>query len=369
MSNACALTGSGAYAPPNVVDNEQLCAAFNAWVRAENRRAENAKGTGAEPLPESSPAWVEKVSGIVRRHYFESSGILDPEFMCPRIPDRPDDQLSVQAEFALEAARPALAAAGLEGEDIDLTIVGASSLQRPYPALAIEVQAALGARGFGLDISVGCSSGPFAIQIATQAIQAGTARRALVCVPEIPSAYSNFRARDSHFILGDASVAVVIEKIDDAKPGAFEILGTTSFSRFSSAVRNNGGFLTRCDPEGRDAADKLFYQDGPRVFHDIVRLVPKLVREQLHKAGIDPKQVARVWLHQANARMNEAIAKRIGGPDVSAPIVLEEYGNTASAGSLLAFHLHKDDLRTGDVGVLAAFGAGYTMGAQVLRRL
>lgn len=363
MADGCALTGSGAYAPPNVVTNEALCAAFNAWVRAENAKRDG------DPLPESSPEWVQKVSGIARRHFFEASGVLDPELMCPRIPDRSDDELSVQAEFALEAARRALADANLEGEDIDLVIVAASSLQRPYPALAIEVQNAIGARGFGLDISVGCSSGPFAIQIAMQSIAAGTARRALVCVPELPSAYSNFRARDSHFILGDASVAVVIETLADARPGAFEILGTSSFSRFSSAVRNNGGFLTRCHPEGRDAPDKLFYQDGPKVFHDIVRLVPRLVKEQLARVGVDTSEVSRLWLHQANGRMNEAIAKRVGGPEMSAPIVLEEYANTASAGSLLAFHLHHDDLEAGDIGVLAAFGAGYTMGAQILRRI
>ncbi|MGE0788512.1 MAG: beta-ketoacyl-ACP synthase III [Sandaracinaceae bacterium] len=361
----CAVTGSGAYAPPNVVTNEALCAAFNAWVRAENARPDR----DGPPLEESSPEWVRKVSGISRRHFVDAEGVLDPTRMCPNIPDRPDDALSVQAECALHASKDALESAGLVGEDIDLVIVGASSLQRPYPALAIELQHAIGARGFGLDISVGCSSGPFAIQLAAQAIAAGTAQRALVCVPEIPSAYSNFRARDSHFILGDASVAVVIEPLEFAKPGAFEVIATTTFSRFSSAVRNNGGFLNRCHPETRDAADKLFYQDGPRVFHDIVRLVPQLVKDQLARVELEPNAVARLWLHQANLRMNQAIAERIAGPNASAPTVLEEYGNTASAGSLLAFHLHHADLLPGSVGVLAAFGAGYTMGAQVLRRL
>lgn len=364
MPHGCALTGTGAYAPPNVVTNAELCATFNAWVRAENE-----KRSPEDALPESNPDWVEKVSGIERRHFYDATGVLDPERMCPRIPDRADEEVSVQAEMALEAARRALKSAGLAGEDIDLVIVGASSLQRPYPALAIEVQDALGARGFGLDISVGCSSGPFAIQLAIQAIEAGTARRALVCVPELPSAYSNFRARDSHFILGDASVAVVIEPLENARPGSFEVLGTTSFSRFSSAVRNNGGFLTRCYPEGRDAPDKLFYQDGPRVFHDIVRLVPKLVREQLERVGFSPSDVSHLWLHQANARMNDAIAKRIAGGHAKAPTVLADYGNTASAGSLLAFHLHHEDLEPGEIGVLAAFGAGYTMGTQILRRV
>jgi len=102
-----------------------------------------------------------------------------------------------------------------------------------------------------------------------------------VCVPELPSACSNLRSRDSHFILGDASVAVGIEPLKDARPGAFEVLDAVTVSHFSSAVRNNGGFHTRCDPDKRDAADKLFYQDGRRVYRDIVRLVPELVLEQL----------------------------------------------------------------------------------------
>lgn len=373
MSTRTALTGSGVFVPPIAVTNDQLCATFNSWVRRENARNEAAIAAGeVEPLRDSSPDFVEKVSGIRARHYCDASGILDPDRMCPDIPDRADDAISVQAEMGKEAALEALAAAGRVAEDVDLVIVGASSIQRPYPAVAIELQHEIGARGFAYDISVGCSSATFAIQLASEAIRAGSARCALVCAPEVPSAYANFRDRDSHFILGDAAVAAVIEPLEEARPGAFEILESAGFSRFSSAVRNNGGFLNRCDPERRGMADKLFYQDGRRVFGDIVRLVPRFVTEQLARAGLEPDDVDRCWLHQANGRMNEAIAARLFGPDVDAervPTVLQDLGNTASAGAIVSFHRHHDDLKPGALGVLAAFGAGYTIGSQLLRRI
>lgn len=373
MSTETALTGAGSYCPPTEVTNEELCGVFNAWVERENlaRAAEIEAGT-FEPMRPSSPEFVEKVSGIAARRFFDAKGVLDPDRMVPRIPDRPDSELSAQAEMAHAAAEEALAAAGRAPEEVDLVIVGASSLQRPYPAIAIELQHALGARGFAYDISVGCASGTFAIQMASEAVRAGSARVALVCTPEIPSAYSNFRDRDSHFILGDGAGAVVVESMAHAKPGAFEILGTSSFSRFSSNVRNNGGFLNRCDAEHRDDADKLFYQDGRRVFGDIVRLVPRFLTEQLGNLGYTPADLDRCWFHQANGRMNDAIGDRLLGDRATperCPSVLSRLGNTAAAGALISFAQHRDDLESGALGVLAAFGAGYTLGSQVLRRI
>lgn len=367
-STSTALTGSASFAPPHVVTNEQLCTAYNTWARSENARRQ---GTDEPALDESTPEFIERASGILRRHYWDAEGILDPNRLCPRIPDRADDVLSVQGEMAVRAARGALESAGREAEEIDLVIVGSSALQRPYPALAIEVQAEIGARGHAFDVSVGCSSGTYGIQLAVDAIRGGTAQRALVCTPELPSAYCNFRDRDSHFILGDAAAAVVIEPLEGATKG-FEILATRAASQMSSAVRNNGGFLNRGDEDRRDDADKLFYQQGRRVFRDIVHLVPTLVRAQLDALGLAPEEVSRYWLHQANARMNSAVLERILGrspENGEAPSVLSEYANTAAAGCLVALDAYRDDLKSGDVGVLCAFGAGYTVGSQVLRKL
>lgn len=373
MSTGTAITGSGVSAPSHVVSNDELCASFNTWVRAENERCAEAIREGTQlPLEESSPEFVEKVSGIRRRHFCDRAGILDPRRMRPLIPDRAEESLSVQAELAVGAAERALEAAGRSGAEVDLVIVGASSLQRPYPAIAIELQDALGARGAAYDLSVGCASAGFGIQLASEAVRAGSARCALVCAPELPSAYSNFRDRESHFILGDAAAAAVIEPLDRAREGAYEVVSTFCATRFSSNVRNNGGFLNRCDEAHRDDEDKLFHQRGRRVFKDIVQLVPSLLIEHLAERGLGPEHVERWWLHQANAQMSASIGRRLLGRDPAEeqlPSVLGEYGNTAAAGALIAFDHHKEGLSAGALGVLCAFGAGYTVSGQLLRRL
>jgi len=289
------------------------------------------------------------------------------------VPDRADGELSVQAEYAVRAAERALASAGRAGRDVDLVILGCSNLQRLYPAIAIEVQEALGAGGYGFDIAVGCSSATFAIQLASEAVQLGKSRCALVVAPEMTTGHMNWRDRDSHFIFGDASVAVVIEPTAEARPGAWELLSTRAMSKFSSNIRNNGGYLNRCDPDrpiGREG-DKLFTQQGRRVFKDVVPLATKFIGDHLADHGMATDAIDRYWLHQANQNMNELITKRLLGREakhLEAPLILDEFGNTASAGSLIAFSKFSDDLPVGSLGVIASFGAGYSLGSLLVRR-
>ncbi|MGE0396798.1 MAG: beta-ketoacyl-ACP synthase III [Kofleriaceae bacterium] len=366
------ITGFGVWHPDTVLDNTELCTAFNEFVRRDNARHADAIAAGTrEALRESSPEFIVKASGIERRYVEDKTGLVDPERMCPNIPDRPADVPSVQAEYAIHAARRALAVAGRAGEDIDLVILGASCLQRPYPALAIEVQNLLGAHGHGYDISLGCATGTQALQLASQAIQLGDARCALVVLPELTSPHLNWRDRDSHFILGDAAVAMVLEPTAAARPGAWEIRSTKMASKWSNTIRNNFGFTNRCDPSTQHDDDKLFHQQGRRVFKDVVPMAEKFVLDSIAAHGLGPHQIARYWLHQANQNMNDLIAKRILGREATpeeAPLVLAEYGNTASAGSLIAFALHNDDLPAGSIGVMSAFGAGYSLGSLVLQR-
>ena len=132
----------------------------------------------------------------------DKSGVLDPARMCPDIPERADDQHSLQCEMALVAAREALQQAGRSAADVDAVIVACSNLQRPYPAVAVEVQGALGIDGFGFDMNVACSSATFGIDMARSSILAGAARAVLVISPEICSGHLEFRDRDCHFIFG-----------------------------------------------------------------------------------------------------------------------------------------------------------------------
>lgn len=366
------ITGHGVWHPETVLGNEELCAAFNEFVRRENaKNAERIAAGTLEPLKESTPDFIAKSSGILQRYVEDKTGLVDPERMCPNIPDRSEDQLSVQAEYALKAGRRALEVAGRVPEDVDLVVLGCSNLQRMYPGIAIEVQNALGAHGYAFDILLGCSAATGATQLASQAVQLGQAACALVVVPELTTGHMNWRERDSHFIFGDASVALVIEPTERARPGSWEILSTRMMSKWSSNIRNNKGYLDRCDPSTEHNVDKLFHQNGRRVFKDVVPLAEKFISDHIAAHGLPPSQITRYWLHQANQNMNELIAKRILGRDATraeAPIILDEYGNTASAGSLIAFSKYNEDIPAGSYGVMASFGAGYSLGSLLLQR-
>jgi beta-ketodecanoyl-[acyl-carrier-protein] synthase len=366
------ISGSGVWHPPTVLDNTELCVAFNEFVRRDNAKHADAIAAGTRvALKESSPEFIVKASGIVNRYVQDKTGLVDPDRMCPNIPDRPEEEISIQAEYAVKAAEKALAQAGRHGEDVDLVILGAACIQRSYPALAIEVQNAIGAHGHGFDISLGCSTGAAALDLASQSVQLGRSRCALVVLPELSSPHLNWRDRDAHFILGDASVAMIIEATDRARPGAWEIRSTHMASKWSNNIRNNFGYTNRCDPSTEGAPDKLFHQQGRRVFKDVVPMAERFVLDSIATHGLGPHQVARYWLHQANQNMNDLIAKRILGREATAseaPLTLAEYGNTASAGSLIAFSLHNEDLPAGSIGMMAAFGAGYSLGGLVLQR-
>lgn len=373
ITTGTAITGSGVWHPEHAFTNEALCVAFNEFVRRDNQKNAAAIAAGTmEPLKESSAEFIERASGIKQRYVQDAVGLSDPDRMCPIIPHRGEDELSVQAEYAVRAAERALAAAGRTGEDVDLVVLGASNLQRLYPAIAIEVQNAIGARGYGFDISLGCSAATGAALQASQAVRTGAAECALVVIPELTTGHMNWRDRDSHFIFGDAAVSLVIEPVERAKPGSFEILSTRMMSKFSNNIRNNAGYLDRCEPEAAPPADKLFHQQGRRVFKDVVPLAAKFIADHVAAHELPPTEVARYWLHQANQNMNELIAQRILGRAATreeAPLILDEYGNTASAGSLIAFSKYHADLPAGAYGMMASFGAGYSLGSLLLQRM
>jgi beta-ketodecanoyl-[acyl-carrier-protein] synthase len=368
-----AITGTGLFAPPGVISNDELVASFNAWVDAENAAHAAAISRGDQKaLERSSAEFVYKASGILRRHVVDRVGILDPAIMAPRIPERPNDAPSLQCEMSVAAAREAMAQARVDAGEIDAVVVACSNLQRPYPAMAVEVQAALGAKGFAFDMNVACSSATFALGLARDMIAAGSVRRALLVNPEICTGHLNFRDRESHFIFGDACTASVVERLDGAKADApFEIVGTRLVTRYSNAIRNNLGFLSRAAPEHRDDPDKLFVQEGRKVFKEVSPMVAELITSHLAESGIGREDVKRLWLHQANQTMNAWIAGKVLGREPTpeeAPSLLHEYANTSSAGSLIGFHAHRADLAKGDVGVICSFGAGYSAGSIVVRR-
>ena len=367
------ISGTGLFTPDQSISNSELVASFNAY--AANWNAAHAEAIAAgelAPMQESSEAFIEKASGIRSRFVIDKRGVLDPARMCPDIPERPDDQPSLQCEMAVHAAREALAQAGRTAADIDAVIVACSNLQRPYPAVSVEVQAALGIGGFAFDMNVACSSATFGIDMARNAVLTGSARAVLVISPEICSGHLEFRDRDCHFIFGDACTAVVVER--EAATGArapFRIIDSRLKTTFSNNIRNNFGFLNRAAPGGIGARDKLFRQDGRKVFKEVCPMVAEIIVRQLGDLGIPLEALRRLWLHQANLGMNQLIGRRVLGREPlpeETPVILDTYANTSSAGSIIAFHQFRDDLAPGDRGVICSFGAGYSVGSLVVER-
>lgn len=373
MAQTVLIRGTGLYTPEHSISNAELVDSFNQYVA--NYNAENAEAIArgdVEPLVPSAAEFIEKASGIKSRYVLDREGILDPERMRPRLRARGNDEPSIMCEIGEAACREALAQAGMAAEDVDGVIVACSNMQRPYPAIAVELQAALGIDGWGYDMNVACASAAFGVQTAADAVRNGSARAVLVVSPEICSGHLNFRDRDSHFIFGDAATAVLVTGSDSApEEGDFEVLGTRLKTFFSSNIRNNAGFLNRSEEPPRSGADRLFVQNGRKVFKDVVPMVSELISTHLRDLGIDPQSVRRFFLHQANLGMNEYIARRVLGRDATrddAPVILDEYANTSSAGSVIAFHKHRADIASGDIVVLSGFGAGYSAGSVVMRR-
>jgi len=366
------ISATGLYTAPHTISNEELVAAYNSYARLFNETNANRIAAGeVVSCAESSVDFIEKASGITRRYVMDKAGVLDPLRMRPKFEPRGNEELSLQAEMAIAAGGEAMAAAGRTGSDVDAVICAASNMQRPYPAMAVEIQRALGiSQGYGFDMNVACSSATFALELAVNAVRCETAQRVLVVNPEICSAHLAWQDRDCHFIFGDVCTAIVVERLDTARStNAWEVLGSKLATSFSNNIRNNAGFLSRCEDRDPTDRDQLFVQEGRKVFKEVCPMAAAHITTHLAGLGLRPPDVRRFWLHQANLAMNQLIGRRLLGRDATAdeaPVILDEFANTASAGSIIAFHRHSADLMSGDVGVICSFGAGYSIGSLVV---
>ena len=371
--NEVVISGVGLWKPAHSISNEELVESYNAWAasfNAENREAIDAGEISSKPL--SSAEFIEKASGIKNRYAYKKEGILDITRMRPKIERRGEDELSHQAEMALHAAKLAMASAGKTADDVDMVIVSCAYTERSYPAIAIEVQGALGIQGTGFDMLVACSAATFALQRAHDAIAAGSAKAVLVINPELTSPQINYRDRDSHFIFGDVSTAMILEpKSTATAPNQFKILGTKSQTVFSNNIRSNFGYVSRAEDVDPFMDENLFHQNGRSVFKEVCPMAAAHLQDQIEKVGLGTSDIRRWWLHQANLNMNQLIIRRVLGRDASqdeSPTVLDRFANTASAGSIIAFCQNHEDLAIGDKGVICSFGAGYSIGSLVLEK-
>ena len=367
-----AITGSGVFTPENIITNEELVVSYNAHADLfnETHADEIAAGT-IEAKPHSNAEFIFSASGIEQRYVMEKEGVLDPARMYPQFPARADEDLSIMAEIGVKACQTALENAGRDAEGVDLIICAASNHERAYPAIAIEIQQALGAGGFAFDMNVACSSATFGIQAAADMIRSGSVRRAIVVSPEVTSGHLEWRDRDCHFIFGDVATAVVLERAEDAQGAHFIVHSTRCGTQYSNNIRNNNGFLRRTHNQMDDRRDMQFMQNGRKVFKEVLPLVANHIGSHMSEEGWTSDDLKRMWLHQANKSMNDFIGKKVLGrvPDPQEqPNILQDYANTSSAGSIIAFAKHSDDLTPGDKGVICSFGAGYSVGSVLVER-
>jgi len=366
------ISGTGIYTPQQSIDNKELVESYNKYADSFNEmhKQEISKGT-LQALTHSDEEFIKKVSGIESRYVLDKEGILDPQRMRPLLEERSNDEPSVQAEIAVSACLEALKNANKTVDDVDAVICACANLQRAYPAVAIEIQDLLGIQGYAYDMNVACSSSTFGIQNAVSDIRSGLAKSILVVSPEICSGHLNFKDRDGHFIFGDVCTALLLEKEEISKVEGYKIIGTKLKTVFSNNIRNNFGFLNQAENSDLDSPDKLFIQEGRKVFKQVVPMVSSLIGGHLQDNSLSIDKISRLWLHQANLSMNQLIAKRLLGRDPlegEMPIVLNEYANTSSAGSIIAFHKYNNDLIKNDIGVICSFGAGYSAGSIIVQK-
>ena len=358
------ITSTGFWHPQEIVTNDEIVNSYNTYVTNFNEHhADDIANGSIKELPLSSAEFVEKASGIKTRYLIDKKNTLDPNLMRPQVNNEDESRISIHARAGIEAAKKAIENTDLEISDIDAVIVGTSHAPRNYPAVAIEIQNELGIEGYAYDMLVGCSSTTFAINNAFTDIHSGLAKNILVINPEINSPHVDFGRRDVHFIFGDACVATIVSS-EPSSDSCFKIIDRKLVTKFSNNIRSDFGYLNRVSIDKKSEDELLFYQNGRSVFKEVCPMVADLISSQLENLNIESSTIKKFWLHQANSNMCRWITSKILGTDDfdknKLPMAISDYGNLASAGSLVAFHLY-NDLVKGDKGVICSFGAGYSI--------
>ena len=303
-----------------------------------------------EKMVDTNDEWILQRTGIRERH------IVDPGVAT--------------SDLAAEAAREAIARAGLRPEDIDFIVVGTTTPDMLFPSTACLVQERLGANhAWGYDLFAACSGFTYALTTAAQMVSAGGSRHALVIGADVMSSIIDYTDRATCVIFGDGAGAAVVEASDD--PG----IGIIDFENYIDG--SGGGAL--CMPAGGSrqpasvdtVAKRMHYvkQDGQAVFKFAVRNTEEACRRILDRNGVTPDEIDLLVSHQANRRIILSAAEKLGVPEEKVVINIERFGNTTAATIPLALNDAVADkrLRRGDLLLMVSVGAGFTVGSLLLR--
>ncbi len=321
------IAGLSTYVPPRVLTNADL-----------------------ERMVETTNEWILQRTGIRERH------IVDPGVAT--------------SDLAAEAARGALAQAGIGPADIGFLVVGTTTPDTIFPSTACVLQHKIGATGaWGFDLGAACSGFTYALTTGMQMVASGAHDRALVIGADVMSSIIDYQDRTTCVLFGDGAGAVVLAPADDEEPAIIDFAHEIDGSGGPALCMPAGGSRM---PASHDTVEKRLHyvkQDGQTVFKFAVRKTEEISRRLLSRNGFDASEIDLFVSHQANRRIITAAADRLGLPESKVIINLEMYGNTTAATIPLALvdAARQGRLKRGDLVLLASVGAGFTVGAVLLR--
>jgi 3-oxoacyl-[acyl-carrier-protein] synthase-3 len=325
-ANRAVVTGCGSFVPSKILTNEEL-----------------------SRMVDTSDEWITTRTGIKERHITS-------------------DEEST-ADLAIAAGRRALEYAGLAGEDLEMIIVATITPEMVFPSTACFVQQALGAaKASAFDIAAACSGFIYALHLVHQLMAQGNLNNALVIGAETLSKITNWKDRGSCILFGDGAGAVVLERKREGSRGVlYSTLGADGTCWESLNCQAHGSRYPAAKP--LDDLDKIYMEiRGREVYQQAVRRIVEAVTECLEHCGLTRDDVAIVIPHQMNARIIESAAKRLQLPNEKVFVNIQDFGNTSAASVPIAFDqcMRQGRLKTGDVVIFVAFGAGVTWGANVI---
>jgi len=393
-NDAPIITGRGMFVPEDVLSNGDVAALADperlaGWVRdnkwCEKRLAEMCARGACAGLADLGREevhrrlfhdYVDDRIGIRSRHVVDRRAILER---------RPSTAGLFGAHLGMRAAAAALAEAGVAASELDVVICGTSSPDRIYPATAVEIQQGIGAHAaYAYDLLAACSSFVYGLEMARGLILGGLCRRALVVAAEYFSCGVDYADPHNSFFWGDAAAAAVVEAAALGRSkGGFEILDGQCRSHFSENIRtglggnrafaaaSRNGHGRPSDHEPGGDAYRFFYQNGPMVYREVIPLAARATTSLLGKHGLGVEDVRRFMFHQASTLVIDGIKRRLfdGEPDADrVPLNLVRYGNTSSCGVAICL-AEESTMEPGELACMTAFGAGYTVGAALLRKV
>jgi 3-oxoacyl-[acyl-carrier-protein] synthase-3 len=321
------ITGTGMSFPDKVLSNADL-----------------------ERMVDTNDQWITERTGIKERRIVE-----------------PGTPASVHG---IEAARQAMAMAGAAPEEIGLIVVPTVTPDMMFPSTCCIIQEALGCKNaWGYDLIAACSGFVFALQTARAQVESGAVRKALVVGTEVMSAITDYTDRNTCILFGDGAGAVVVERLPEGREGILDHMHFIDGVGAEFLYQKGGGSLHPATHETVDAKLHFIHQEGREVYKYAVKGMAGVTQQILERNGIDGSEVKLFVPHQANLRIIEHVARRVGLREDQVAVTIDRFGNTTSCTIPSALHIYHEQgtLEPGDLVVLCAFGAGFTWGATLLR--